>query len=63
MERRNLKMRMGMRSFTRLTNAFSSNLESLKAAVALQFAIYPLVRINPTLPVTPAMEVGQVVRI
>ena len=54
-ERQNLTMRMCMRRFTRLTNAFSKKLENLKAAVALHFAHYNLVRIHKTLRCTPAM--------
>jgi hypothetical protein len=51
-------MRMSMRRFTRLTNAFSKKLENLKAAVALHFAHYNLVRIHKTLRCTPAMAAG-----
>ena len=57
-ERQNLTMRMCMRRFTRLTNAFSKKLENLKAAVALHFAHYNLVRTHMTLRCTPAMEAG-----
>lgn len=57
-ERQNLTMRMQMRRFTRLTNAFSKKLENLKAAVALHFAHYNFVRVHQTLKVTPAMEAG-----
>jgi IS1 family transposase len=54
-ERQNLTMRMSMRRFTRLTNAFSKKLENLQAAVALHFAHYNLVRVHKTLRITPAM--------
>ncbi len=57
-ERQNLTMRMAMRRFTRLTNAFSKKLENLKAACALHFAYYNLCRVHSTLRVTPAMEAG-----
>jgi len=57
-ERQNLTMRMQMRRFTRLTNAFSKNLENLKAAVALHFAHYNFCRVHSSLRVTPAMEAG-----
>lgn len=57
-ERQNLTMRMSMRRFTRLTNAFSKKLDNLKAAVALHFAHYNLVRIHGTIKTTPAMEAG-----
>jgi len=57
-ERQNLTMRMQMRRFTRLTNAFSKKLENLKAAVALHFAHYNFVRIHGSLRVTPAMAAG-----
>jgi IS1 family transposase len=57
-ERQNLTMRMSMRRFTRLTNAFSKKLENLQAAVALHFSHYNLVRLHKTLRVTPAMAAG-----
>ena len=57
-ERQNLTMRMAIRRFTRLTNAFSKKLDNLKAACALHFAYYNFCRIHQTLRVTPAMEAG-----
>lgn len=57
-ERQNLTMRMQMRRFTRLTNAFSKKLDNLKAAVALHFAHYNYVRVHQTLRITPAMAAG-----
>lgn len=57
-ERQNLTMRMQMRRFTRLTNAFSKKLEHLKAHTALHFAHYNFVRLHQTLRVTPAMAAG-----
>jgi IS1 family transposase len=57
-ERQNLTMRMSMRRFTRLTNAFSKKVDNLKAAVALHFMYYNFGRIHQTLRVTPAMEAG-----
>jgi IS1 family transposase len=57
-ERQNLTMRMQMRRFTRLTNAFSKKLANLKAACALHFAHYNFCRVHTTLRVTPAMAAG-----
>lgn len=57
-ERQNLSMRMGMRRFTRLTNAFSKKLENHEHALALYFMYYNFARIHQTLRVTPAMEAG-----
>ena len=62
-ERQNLTMRMHMRRFTRLTNAFSKKLDNLKAAVALHFAWYNFCRVHKSLRVTPAMEAGIAVRV
>jgi IS1 family transposase len=57
-ERQNLTMRMSMRRFTRLTNAFSKKLKNHLATVAIYFMYYNFGRIHQTLRVTPAMEAG-----
>jgi len=57
-ERQNLTMRMHMRRFTRLTNAFSKEVENPAAAVALHFVWYNFCRVHGTLRVTPAMQAG-----
>jgi len=57
-ERQNLTMRMGMRRFTRLTNAFSKKAENLAHAVSLHFMYYNFARKHQTLKTTPAIEAG-----
>lgn len=57
-ERQNLSMRMGMRRFTRLTNAFSKKLENHMHAISIYFMHYNFARVHQTLRVTPAMEAG-----
>jgi IS1 family transposase len=57
-ERQNLTMRMKMRRFTRLTNAFSKKLDNHRWAIALYFMHYNFCRVHQTLRVTPVMEAG-----
>lgn len=57
-ERQNLTMRMGMRRFTRLTNAFSKKIDNHAHAIALHFMYYNFGRVHKTLRVTPAMQAG-----
>lgn len=57
-ERQNLTMRMQIRRMTRLTNAHSKSLRHHKAATALHFAFYDLVRTNEAIRCTPAMAAG-----
>lgn len=57
-ERQNLTMRMSMRRFTRLTNAFSRKVENLEHALALHFMYYNFCRKHQTLKTTPAKAAG-----
>jgi IS1 family transposase len=57
-ERANLTIRMSIRRFTRLTNAFSKKIENHAAMVSLFFMYYNFARVHQTLRVTPAMEAG-----
>ena len=57
-ERQNLSMRMGMRRFTRLTNAFSKKLENHLHMLSLYFVHYNFCRMHKTLRMSPAMAAG-----
>ncbi len=57
-ERQNLSVRMGLRRYTRLTNAFSRKIENHAAAVALYYFAYNFIKIHGTLRCTPAMAAG-----
>jgi IS1 family transposase len=57
-ERQNLTVRMMMRRFTRLTNAFSKKIDNHVWAIALHYMHYNFCRVHQTLRVTPAMEAG-----
>lgn len=57
-ERQNLTMRMSMRRFTRLTNAFSKKVENHAAAISLHMMYYNFARVHMTLKTTPAIAAG-----
>ncbi|WP_121353164.1 IS1 family transposase [Flavisolibacter nicotianae] len=62
-ERQNLTMRMHMRRFTRLTNAFSKKVDNHCHAIALHFVYYNFVKIHKSLRVPPAMQAGLIKRL
>jgi hypothetical protein len=57
-DRQNLTMRMSMRRFTQVTNAFSKKVDNHKTMIALHYMHYNVARIHKSLRVTPAMEAG-----
>lgn len=57
-ERHNLSVRMTVRRYTRLTNAFSKKIENHAAAIALGYFAYNFIKIHSTLRCTPAMAAG-----
>ena len=57
-ERNNINIRMGMRRFTRLTNAFSKKFENLQHAAAVQFVHHNFVRVHQALKTAPAIAAG-----
>ena len=63
MERQNLNMRMNMRHFTRLTNAFSKKIENQIHSIALFHMRYNLFRTHQTLRVTPVVATGLTTRL
>jgi IS1 family transposase len=62
-ERQNLTMRMQMRRFTRLTNAFSKKIENHIASIAIHYMHYNFVRVHQTLKTTPAIAAGVATRV
>jgi IS1 family transposase len=62
-ERANLSMRMSMRRFTRLANAFSKKIENHAASVAIYFTWYNFGRVHQTLKTTPATKAGLTSRV
>jgi hypothetical protein len=57
-ERANLSMRMGMRRFTRLTNAFSKKIENHMHAISFYFMVYNFVKVHSSVKTTPAIAAG-----
>lgn len=57
-ERASLSMRMGMRRFTRLTNAFSKKIENHMHAISFYFMVYNFVKVHGSVKTTPAMAAG-----
>jgi len=57
-ERANLSMRMGMRRFTRLTNAFSKKMENHSAQIAIYFFVYNFIKKHSAIKTAPAVAAG-----
>lgn len=57
-ERHNLTMRMAMKRFGRLTNAFSKKVDNHIHALSLYFVFYNFVRTHKAHKLSPAMAVG-----
>lgn len=57
-ERANLSMRMGMRRFTRLTNAFSKKIKNHMHAISFYFMVYNFVKVHGSVKTTPAIAAG-----
>ena len=57
-ERMNLSIRMGLRRYTRLTNAHSKKIQNHVAALAIFFQFYNFARVHQSLRITPAMKAG-----
>lgn len=62
-ERQNTTMRMSMRRFTRLTNAFTKKVENLRHALALHYMFYNYARKHSTIKTSPAVEAGMAAHI
>ena len=62
-ERHNLTMRMGMRRYTRRTNAHSKRIEAHRLALAVFLTYYNFCRVHQSLGTTPAVAAGLASRV